>query len=877
MKYLFQLTFTPTDGSSESPVQVHPLHSDDLAISIDRKDGEWYYTRKLSGTLTFVRDDYNYIMSRSFDGTFAFDLLQSTDGVNYYPYFAATFSRASLEIDEDNHTAKLDSLSEGIDDLLSNGKDEEFDLKKIIPDDELREVQGQIPPALALVDECSEDGVTSSDLFCGTPLVSGGYRDGINMNWSEDHNMEDANGRQKLIGIWVEIKKRDSIGWVWSGMLRYQTISAHVEQGSGLEYDVYKTAPCGNHLRRTGDPGDYNGTRLQLKIRDHYYLEPFDYVLTDYNDNVLTGIPLPTPYRENTYYSPIYYSNNDYTFHFHYIYASYLLNTTPRRGIIMWPTILDVPKYYNTQRVIPDDTEPNVQYSLRTVEESNGHRIVPGTNEPGQILQYFAPPDDSGNWIPINEEGWNFASLWYTIAPATEALLTTPSLFSHYSYPKSWTIGTCIRYLLNRISSGKIVFAETPAYSQFLYSDPNPLQGHEQFQYLITQKSNVMRPNTAQAARCIVRLQWFLELLQNAFNCYYWLEKRNDGKYDFRIEHVEYFRNGGSYTDSLASQFDLTTLKPHRNFFRNNQPVKRYADQTNKYSFDLNNMAEKYTFSWQGDGGSDDFKGNPMCFRAGWIDKGKSESHEVDNIFADLGWLMLNAGTDTASSKNYEGVFLFAGYRPALSTIWNENARPSSQTLTLASGIDMHLNIDIWCTIPAGETASLLLDSTPMHTYTGTGEPQQIHVEYNGNSSTHTVALDFGANFYNCIIHRFHAAEGNIFYVPNVENLLRPGNNLQNGPLAWPWLQNEFLHYDIPANKWSFDSDDPATATYLATGTIKLVKKQTVGIAPFPTADPKTNQGIKTGLGIGLIDSAKVNLGSRNVELTLLYDINPNL
>jgi hypothetical protein len=33
--------------------------------------------------------------------------------------------------------------------------------------------------------------------------------------------------------------------------------------------------------------------------------------------------------------------------------------------------------------------------------------------------------------------------------------------------------------------------------------------------------------------------------------------------------------------------------------------------------------------------------------------------------------------------------------------------------------------------------------------------------------------------------------------------------------------------------------------------------------------------GIKTGLGIGIIDNAKINLSSRNAEMTIIYDINP--
>ena len=113
----------------------------------------------------------------------------------------------------------------------------------------------------------------------------------------------------------------------------------------------------------------------------------------------------------------------------------------------------------------------------------------------------------------------------------------------------------------------------------------------------------------------------------------------------------------------------------------------------------------------------------------------------------------------------------------------------------------------------------------------------------------------------------------------NTASRLHPGESiyLQNGPLAWPSLQNEYLHYDIPAAKWSFDSDDPETATYNGGGTVKLIKKQSVGVLPVPDINTEERlwQGVRTGLGTGILDSAIVNFSSRNAELTLVFDITP--
>ena len=114
MKYRFILTYQATDSETTYTRTCFPLHGDDLSISIDRAEGEWYYTRNLNGKLVFTGGDYDWIMDDSicpFDGTFTLNIKESHDnGATFYDYFTGTFSRASMEIDEDNHTATLNDL-----------------------------------------------------------------------------------------------------------------------------------------------------------------------------------------------------------------------------------------------------------------------------------------------------------------------------------------------------------------------------------------------------------------------------------------------------------------------------------------------------------------------------------------------------------------------------------------------------------------------------------------------------------------------------------------------------------------------------------------------------------------------------------------------
>ena len=893
MKYRFILTYQATDSETTYTRICFPLHGDDLSISIDRAEGEWYYTRNLDGKLVFTGGDYDWIMGQEFDGTFTLNVQESHDnGATFFDYFTGTFSRASLEIDEDNHKATLNGLKEGVEDLIKNGAKEDYDLMKLIPDSEAKEVQGQVPPALALVDECSTQTKPSiSDIFCDSAMQSGGYNEDTEIFWAKDKNMYvNPNGRLQQIVAEAKVIVRNNsfshLGGLYTGIVGYATLSQHgTPQNPDDDYYINSTV---GELRNQGN------FILKLSLYHHDPSSSIEaFIAISLGGTVVAYYSIGnmgSDYPERYWFSPMYIkvSGTQYSIFdtieikFHYIYSSLL--TQSAEGV--QENILDTGDYY--QGIAPfQGSGLTIMPTIRTVEQPNGHRLLPGTGEQGTTPQYYAPPTDNDGWIPLAEDNWDYASMWYKIVPSVTNGLLDPAKFGSFRWTRCWTIGCCITHLLKRITNDKVVFAETPAYSQFLYGNPNPVEGHEPFQWLVTQKSNVMHPAATGAARCLARLDWFFELLRNAFNCYYWFERRNDGRYDFRIEHVEYFRRGGTYTPNTQDDppLDLTRLKPYRNFLRNGQPAKRYADQTNKYTFDLDGMVEKYTYSWQGDGGSDDFKGNPMYFRAGWIEKGTIEDHQVDNIFADLGWLMLNAGTATESSKNYDGLFIFGGYQPFDTSQWSENHPAMAQYLTDP------LYLTLIATVTAPENHRITLDlyhtdtsiTETIATYTGTGQKQTIFITFMQGQSNIVPQINFGASYRSVIIHRIQTTTGNVFRVPNVDNLLRDDDSkLQNGVLAWPWLQCEYLHYDIPAAKWTYKKDeytDNPDLVWESDGTIKMVKKQTLAVVPVPDASTEDAivdiMGVKTGLGIGIIDNAKINLSSRNAEMTIIYDINP--
>lgn len=874
MQYKFRLKYKPTDGGAEVTREgVKPIYGDDLTVVISRESGEWYYKRTLDGKLTFKGADYAWIKAQAFDGTFTLTIESSVDGSLWKAYFEGSFSVASMTWDLDNKECVLEGLSEGAYSALENGKDDKYDLRKLIPDTEAKEVQGEIWPALAMVDYRSAS-ISSSDVYCNGASTAGGYKSG-DSGYTEKVDVR-TNTAWRLMGVYAEAK-----------VVMVNTDSAANGLYAGSIGFVRRYQPQDHSdffMSVNGDLYNADGYRLQLYVSyaaGHVYT----YAVYVYSpSNVLIASAGGTGGQNETgYYAPsswsfvsssgVGYKTIDVVFH--YIRAT-LLTLMPSFTLAGPRTnVLDTSTYYKFMRAF-EGSGLTIMQSLRTSEQSNGHRLVSGTDV------YFAPPDDTGDWIPLAEDNWTYASMWYQIVPSVANGLTNPAYIAPVRWSLCWTVGCCIRHLVDRISNHKVVFNESATCSEFLYGVVNPVENGEQFSWLVTQKSNVMSPSGDGATRCEVTLNWFFELLRNAFNCYWWLEKMNDGRYLMRIEHVEYFRRGGQYSGTRPYQVDLTEVKPLRNFLRDGQAAKRLSDQTNKYSFNLQDMVQRYTFSWQGEGGSDEFKGWPMLFKAGWIEDGTSEDHQVDNIFADLNWLTLNSGTSTESSQNRDGLFLFAGYR-AFDGQWAENAAPLAQELVLAEGGRIWIDMTLVVTAPVDQAMTLVACANgicqSVATYSGTGKQQTLHITYSATGGTdNVVKVNFGANYGDVIIHRVHGNTGNRYKVPNTESFLTPGIVLQNGPLAWPSLQNRYLHYDVPAVRWAFDSDDYDAADFSnVNGTVKLVKRQTVGVVPFREGDPTANRGVKTGLGVGVIETATVNLGSRNVEFELVMEIDSSV
>ena len=101
-----------------------------------------------------------------------------------------------------------------------------------------------------------------------------------------------------------------------------------------------------------------------------------------------------------------------------------------------------------------------------------------------------------------------------------------------------------------------------------------------------------------------------------------------------RIEHISWFKNGGSYTGTQAVGIDLTTLMNSRN-------GQSWALATGTYQYDKMDMPERYEYAWADDV-TEEFKGQPIEVRSTFVKEGNSEEVNIAKITSDLDYMLLN-------------------------------------------------------------------------------------------------------------------------------------------------------------------------------------------------------------------------------------------
>ena len=251
-----------------------------------------------------------------------------------------------------------------------------------------------------------------------------------------------------------------------------------------------------------------------------------------------------------------------------------------------------------------------------------------GLNDYNQYFtnEFIPSSTGIGRPLPISRNSWVNASLWYVYDSYYS--LFEERLRKQYALRDSYSIAAVIKALLKEIDPS-LKHEATAEYSRFLYDTSVPIS-MSRFYVFITQKTNILKGDYDQPAqKAEVSLKDLMEMLRDCFRCYWYIE---DGK--FKIEHIRFFMNGGSYSTQTSYQLDFTKLKDQFN-----KKLSSYFQSAIEYEKD--ELNQRYEFSWMDDV-TDLFGGVTIDVKSNYIQKDKNEEIAISQFSSDIDYMLFN-------------------------------------------------------------------------------------------------------------------------------------------------------------------------------------------------------------------------------------------
>lgn len=619
-KYRFFLQIGE-DGTKQT---VRPNYKDDLTLDYELETNQRFYRAKLSGKINFVRADYDIINDAPFDPEFFLYIEKSDDwGQTYNQYYKAKFMKTDCTFNDDDKLVTVQpETTDQYDDVLA-GLEKEYNLITLAPT--IQRITINKRPLIQIY--VPGDSVVSCFL--------GGT------NWEQDANA--TSDQSALVQTYhfalcnilkeIQITPNGSpavIGGLYTGRMATGA-SANNFEGKlypelNVNYYIYIS-----QQRIDGLPFGAVAVEIRKQSDDTAMFRytkattsPFDtleFDLTAVEGSGATG----TMHADMKSYN---------------IYARYLCDVEKIDDLNTYPLPADdiVDNNRNYRR--------SIGYAIDVVFISNNFSDTPTEWGLADNGKYFAPPYSiyGQTFYPIARSTWRYASLWFGFYLFDWIL--EEKARKAYTLRDAFTLSSCINVLLKEFAPG-ITHEATPEYSQFLYNTNNPISG-QSFKLLISQKSNIINGEyQTPAQKAPVTLQQIMTMLRDIYKCYWYIE---DGK--FKIEQINWFRNGGSYGYNPIIDYDLTQLENVRN-------GKKLAFATSEYSFDKVDMPERYQFEWMDDV-TTPFEGLPIEITSKYVTAGKIEEINISNFTSDIDLMLLNPGAISS-----DGFALFAAVTPS--------------------------------------------------------------------------------------------------------------------------------------------------------------------------------------------------------------------
>lgn len=809
--YKFQLS------AGNDTRQAFPIYKDDLAIEYALEQNQEFYRGKLSGKLTFQKDDYLFIRNKVFDTQFDVVIsISYNGGQTWAVYWSGQFWKTDCEFNEDDQTAIVaPSVNDRYNAILA-GMDKEYDLINLAP----------------VIQPVKLDKRPMIQVYIPGQTVIGCFLSG--MWWEQE--CDEVTNESILENKYYFTKNKTA------------RIVEVMQQGTPAIPEVY-----------FGEPYSGIGTTEYVKegykFLHSYYretsatFERFQIVRIS-DDKVMWqaifGNQKPQTYPIEIELIPVSGTGASGTIklyiHDTSIFARYVTDVEHASGLDASPVPTDdiVENNRNYSHVIG-------YYFPNTIWISDYFTTTPtkwGIYQPGLYYDAGIPTTTGyGEVFPIARAAWSHISYWFVFSAFD--WLVEQRWRKEYTLKDAFPVWSAISVLLAKIAPG-VTHDKTTDYSQFLY-DINPVTNIKQHLF-IAPKSNVVSSSYDQPAqKAPITLKRITDMLRDCFRCYWFIDEQNR----FRIEHISYFMRGGTYTEQPVVGINLTEQIVTRN-------GKPWAYARNQYEFDKPEMAARYQFGWMDDV-TEPFDGYPIDVISKYVTPDNIEQIDVSQFTSDVDYILLNPG-----EISKDGFVLLAGADE------NYLEEPITKSGTPTSGIIFN-EIDLRKFL--GQTITINIQSTAGNTKIAQSdaiaELEEIGTIVQANT-TYSFTFKVTQMFiimYNSATNftgTLNAIYGIMYKLPYVNfNFNEADHILQNAWVSFMFLQRYYM-FDMPAQNVEING-----VRQVVQG-IKKLKTQTI---KFPVlTEPDMFSLIKTELGNGTIQKMSVNLSSRNANTTLKYD-----
>lgn len=814
--YRFKLSYSNNGVTVER--YVNAIFGDDLALEVAPDAGEMYYRERLTGNITFVNEDYDFIMNAPIDAKII-AVLENWEYQNWWTYLECYFYRTDCEVNEDDRIISVQmSTSDQYDEFLGV-LDKEVDLIKLAP---------KITPIMLDKRPCLQLYTRGANSV--TCVLS-------NMSWEQDCEAVDNAGDLTSVHHFA----------LWGSYVSAGLIGSNLPSGVPLYYAKQLT--------------DTESERAFSITSGSYRLEVYEVASTAIIVNITQGNTILWRWTGPTADWGIpatiemtgYNGNPDCKLELDLleVYGRIISDTDAILGVNTAELDANdlVGNNRNYKRVSP--VEPGADLALGI---SGLFSSTPTEWGYYQEDEYYTPPYviGAGEFVPVLRNQWGRVSYWIEQSTALDYVEQTGR--KTVTLKDAYRLVDVINAILTELMPGMAV--------QSGFIDRDPLNEGEEGRIYITPKSNVLNINyTEPAQKAPITLKQILDMLRTVYRCYWQLS----GTTTLRIEHVEWFRRGGSYDASPSVAVDLTANATVRN-------GKQWSYLTGKYKFDKPQMPIRYEFGWMDDQ-SEPFDGWPLEMLSGYVDKTRVEKLTAGNFSADVDYLMLNP-----SGVSKDGFVLLKAGTESI-TVGVASGGTSSYSVLMSyettapeivwANFDYTVNepstdSDIAIEILAFSKAGKLIDT--ITTKTKVGQGTDINQEWTLPANTAMIVAHFTAIGGTFTLNTIEPPTDKVLYYNWNYNGITD-HWLQNGVLAFVYL-NRFYAYDMPCRKYRI-----GTGTYAEDKTAIGVAKNKVQDVIYPTdgyIEPE--KVVKTNLGNGKVQKLMLNLSSKMAETTLCYD-----